>query len=403
MLVFFLDAVRYDDINLVDTPFLYNLTTKGIFGPMQTILAYDGIGPTLLTGTYPEVHGVWTQHLLAQEDGPYNWTSSVSPFLERVDKSIEEFGWLWKGFRFALLKASLFKSKRKFYPGINKIPFRQLAKFDFAMRQNLYEENAFGTLPTLFDLLREKGISYAIVDHSFFRNDQNVVNKVLKIKSPPEVIYVRFMDLDEISHSYGVFSAERRNGLRDLDCALSKIVSHFTRMGLHPFVVLFADHGFMNVSRNLDVMRQIKKAGISEEDFTMFLDSTMARFWGDNPTIARISQVLADLGCGRVLTEGELRHYHIPRSSLYGNLIYLVDPGVVILPNYYQGDTKVLGMHGYTPDILDMHTLFLVYNSEMASKKVSGTRLVDVLPTILDLLEVSKPRNCVGVSKLDEQ
>lgn len=400
-LVFFLDAVRYDDIRPMDTPFLYEIAKKGMFGRLQTILAFDGIAPTIFTGTYPEVHGVWTQHLLAGKDGPYNWISLASPFLGRIDQTIEGSNLLWKAFRFAILKASLFANNRTYYPGINKVPFRDLAAFDFSLRRGLSEKNAFGSIPSLFDLLMEKGVGYAVADHSAFQTDQKVVQKVLQIKKPPEVVYVRLMDLDEASHSYGVFSQERRKGLANLDWCVHTVFNHFQHLGLDPVVVLFADHGFMNVTAHLDIMHHIVVNGVSEQDFTVFLDSTMARFWGDDETIEKISQALSDLKTGRILTDADLRYYHVPKSSRYGNLVFLADPGVVVLPNFYQGTVAVKGMHGYIPEIQDMHTVLLIYGNRIAPQRLSDAKLVDVLPTILDLLGISKPQNCAGSSKLD--
>jgi predicted AlkP superfamily pyrophosphatase or phosphodiesterase len=403
LLIFFLDAVRYDYINPVDAPFLYKLAKKGVSGPLQTILGFDGIAPTIFTGTYPDVHGVWTQHLLAQEDGTFNWIAPFSSLFEEVDQAIERFNLLWKAFRFVILKASLLKGRRSFYPGINKVPISALPRFDFSMKRNLYEKNAFGSTPTLFDLLRENGITFSVADHPAFGSDQSVVKRVSQMKNPSEVVYVRLMDLDEITHSYGVFSSERKNGLRALDRALHTIVSYFEHNGLNPFVVIFADHGFVDVSCYIDIMHHLQRNGLVEgEDFIVFLDSTMARFWGDDSILSKISHIVTGLRTGRILTDMDLRKYHVPRRRGYGDLVYLADPSVVILPNYYQGNSKVLGMHGYAPATPEMNTILILYQKGITPRKIWGTKLVDVLPTMLDILEISKPEHCVGISRLSE-
>lgn len=50
---------------------------------MRTILGFDGIAPTILTGTYPDTHGVWTQ---------YKYSSQTSPFAY-IMFSILEYGY----------------------------------------------------------------------------------------------------------------------------------------------------------------------------------------------------------------------------------------------------------------------------------------------------------------------
>jgi len=404
LLIFFLDAVRYDYVNPLDAPFLYKMATTGISGPLQTILGFDGIAPTIFTGTYPDVHGVWTQYILAEENGPFEWIRPLSSILDKADKAINRCDPLWKAFRFAILEASLIKSRRSFYPGINRVPISLLSRFDFSMKRNLYEKNAFGPIPTLFDLLEKNEIDFSVIDHSVFRSDQYVVEKILQAKYPCSVIYARLMDLDEITHTYGIFSRERKNALRILDTSLYTIVSHFERRGVDPYVILFADHGMVDVTRYVNVMDPIRRHGLIEgKDFIVFLDSTMTRFWGEDSVLIEISNILTGLGMGRILTDSDIQKYHAPKlGGRYGNLIYLADPGVVILPNYYQGDGGVSAMHGYDPTISEMNTILIIYHKKITPRKVYDTKLIDILPTILDILGISKPNHCLGVSKLQE-
>ena len=161
--IFFLDAVRYSYLSSMDAPFLYKMAQAGLSGPLKTILGFDGIAATIFTGTYPDVHGVWTQYKLAAESAPFDWIGPLSGILEQVDKTVSKCRILWKAFRYAILQASLFRAGVTHYPGCShKIPFRLLSKLDVSMRRKLYEKGAFGPIPTLFDLLREKGITDAM-------------------------------------------------------------------------------------------------------------------------------------------------------------------------------------------------------------------------------------------------
>ena len=46
-------------------------------------------------------------------------------------------------------------------------------------------------------------------------------------------------------------------------------------------------------------------------------------------------------------------------NKKYGDYIYLANPGVVFLPNYWQTE-KVRGMHGYNPKIKDMKAFYMI-------------------------------------------
>jgi len=400
-IVFFLDAVRYDYLNPRDTPFMYKMAKKGISGPLSTILGFDGIAATIFTGTYPDVHGVWTQHILARCNSPYDWFGPYSFLPEVIDRKIRGTSFAEKAFRYLILRASLFRSRMTFCPGVNKVPFSNLSKFDFAMKRLLYEENAFGSIPTLFDMLRKNGITFSIADHSIFGSDQNVVKKILKMRRSSEVVYVRLMDLDETIHSHGVYSLERLRGLKNLDNAVHFIVSCLEHDGSDPSVVLFADHGMMDVTRYVDVITQVRRSGLVEgKDFDVFLDSTMARFWAESSILTKITEILSNLGFGRILTNFDLERYHAPKLQCYGDLIYLADPGVVILPNYYQGYDKIKGMHGYDPFTSEMNTIFIIYHKGIKHGRIYNAKIIDILPTILDMLEIPKPQHCLGSSKL---
>ncbi|MEO8070457.1 MAG: hypothetical protein ABI652_03575, partial [Acidobacteriota bacterium] len=129
-------------------------------------------------------------------------------------------------------------------------------------------------------------------------------------------------------------------------------------------VVLFSDHGMVTVTTTTDVAGAVAATGlVLGRDIVYFLDSTMARFWFPRGVGRdRVVQALAPLA-GHVLDHGELQQLGLadadPRNA---ELIFLADPGVLIVPNFFQGPgVAVKGMHGYAPDCADNQGVFVVH------------------------------------------
>jgi len=121
----------------------------------------------------------------------------------------------------------------------------------------------------------------------------------------------------------------------------------------------------------------------------------------------RLASFLNELSFGRVLTEQELHRYGIDFDQddkrKFGELFFLVDPGVYIFPNYlhciYRNHVKAA--HGYDPSDEASYGVFM-YSGPMVDKlnRVAELRVIDILPTILDLLDIGIPSSCEGSSAL---
>jgi predicted AlkP superfamily pyrophosphatase or phosphodiesterase len=208
------------------------------------------------------------------------------------------------------------------------------------------------------------------------------------------------MDLDEITHIYGVGSPEVVRTMRDTDHAVKAIVERYTEVDPDPFVMIFADHGMINVERTVAIEDILSQAGLNQtHDYLGFFDSTMARFWGSEKVLDKIAYVLGKNGSGRILTEHDRRTFHIPEAR-YGQLIYLIDSGTVVFPSYYARYTCPKAMHGYDPSTDGQNTIFILYHPSFSGKRLSSANLVDIAPTILDLFDVKAPNNLEGHSLL---
>jgi hypothetical protein len=86
----------------------------------------------------------------------------------------------------------------------------------------------------------------------------------------------------------------------------------------------------------------------------------MARFWFHDPRARQeVVDSLGERSDGRFLDEEELEALGVrfPQKE-YGEEIFLIDPGVLILPSF-MGSSPVRGMHGYHPDDPDSDTVLI--------------------------------------------
>lgn len=135
--------------------------------------------------------------------------------------------------------------------------------------------------------------------------------------------YITFHELDGIAHKYGTKSEEVKKEVERLDKILSKM----------KWDIIMSDHGMLDIKEFVKVPETEK----------CFIDSTLARYWGEKPENMPMSK------CKLVKWP----------EKKYGDYIYLANPGVCFFPNYWQTE-KCKAMHGYNPKIRDMKAFYML-------------------------------------------
>jgi hypothetical protein len=114
-----------------------------------------------------------------------------------------------------------------------------------------------------------------------------------------------------------------------------------------------------DVTAHIDIMGSVESLGLAiPGDFIPFFDSTMARFKiGSARARAALEDLLRGQRGGRLLSVEETESLGVAfPDGRFGDLIFLADPGVIILPSY-MGREGVAAMHGYHPDAEGMHSV----------------------------------------------
>jgi hypothetical protein len=182
--------------------------------------------------------------------------------------------------------------------------------------------------------------------------------------------------LDSALHDAGSMDPSIGEKLAWYSRRIEGLVSRFPGVR---FAVL-GDHGMCDVTDHIDLIGSVEKARLRiPDDYIPFYDSTMARFGlRGGGAEARLRDALTGVRGGRILEEEELRDLGVffPDSE-FGDIIFLCDPGVIILPSY-MGGTPVKGMHGYHPDASCMYSLMLS-NFGSVPEEASITAIAGVL------------------------
>lgn len=278
-----------------------------------------------------------------------------------------------------------------------RIPFHLLKYFSFPMRCKM-DNPDFVKAGSVFDLLRQTGLKWLYHGTPDYKVDlDSNTTRVEKALFPPlEFAFFHIGDLDRVGHKYGPESVEIKAALKRID----KGIEHIHKVANERFeevhLVIMGDHGMMEVQRHLDIWSELKKLPVKlEKDYLMFLDSTMARFWFfSEKAEGLIVDLLDNIEGGHIISQEEKDRYHLNYShNEFGDIIFLVDPGVLIFPNFYQSKKPVKGMHGYAPETPEQQSALLIH-----SPKVKVPKRIDepvdmrrVFPTLLDLLDLRIP------------
>ena len=348
------DACRGDYITQDQTPFLFKLTQSNTY--------YKNLVPSfgfcerteILVGLDPLQSDCFTAFGYSPEKSPYKSFRYLMNFLGRLEELFSSSIFskfirriIWEVFRY---------KKHAYYPA--RIPLKYLSDFclteDSAM--NLIEESN----RSLYKIA-EGVYTKATTSMSSYLggSDQSRLNDVLNSINQPYQFYPTYVAiLDSTGHKYGPNSKEMKCALMDLDNQLANFYNAFELNEHEPVVVFCGDHGMSELIHSVDIQETVnsfEKKYTLNNNFRLFLDSTMARFWFKDNSSDKVVALRAEIDGkygdkGFFIQRDEYKKFGIPSIDMYGDLLWVCNEGVIISPDYFNSINKKLsGMHGYRP------------------------------------------------------
>ncbi len=361
-LMMLIDAFSITYLNEEYTPLTYSIAKEGVVSSLKPLFAFRGIETTLFTGRWPDEHGIFAEMR-------YKTDSRISDILfEAVIRLIDlthhdkimKLSRVGGEFIFRGTRSSL---------SPNLIPAPALKYFLGSQQRLIYDLNG-AKIPTIFDRLRENNIRFVYLTPSIINGDKGIVDRIEKMSRDDGIQfwYAKFTGFDREGHVHGPEPSMFKDKIALTELYIEKIIDMIGGID-NINLLIIADHGMSRVYKYIDMLEGLKSInGISiYKDYIPFLDSTLARFWFlNNNARNKIVEYLNALDFGHIVTEKERNDLRIPSDrAQIGDLMFVIDEGYAIYPDFWSGTRKVKGMHGYAYSITKESLPILVANKNM--------------------------------------
>jgi predicted AlkP superfamily pyrophosphatase or phosphodiesterase len=342
--------------------------------PVKSLLGYsDGIIPSIWTSNFPERHNHWARWSLRND---------------YVRHPIPLHLWEWKLATITkFLRKNLSSRLGKPTDLPSSMPSRIVSSFDYDCLDTsrpFYSEDP----PSIFQILQKNEVNFK---YSSCRRIEDMSLREIS----GDVVFFYLDEFDRLGHVYGPKAPIVRRRIRQLIQHTEVIKTRSEH------IVLFSDHGMFQITGRIDILRILSRlTSLLGQDYLVFLDSTMARFWFFNETSEKeVTEALSDVHEGHFLTPSEIQTNGLRFAThAHGDKIFLVNPYNEIFPNFYhplfKGHFK--GLHGFSTDAENSYAL-LASTLETANIEATG---LDIAPTILDAIDIEYPHNWSGKSVL---
>lgn len=396
-----LDAARRDYVNPVSMPFLHGLSRAGVQGAMESPPGFAQ-RTVMFCGMYPDTSGNFSAFVFDPPASPFRWVRWLGP----AGRLVRPRRLLWPA-RWAIALLTRMTTGA-YHADPAWIPPRFLPFFRPCEDMRPIHEADALPATSIFDLCRQHGLRYRYLAHPVSGDDDAVAATLvreLRAGTPCDLYVAQLSATDEKGHVHGPHSHEmRRRVLADIDGKLASIhaalAAHYDAWDL----LVVGDHGMAPVERRVNVAAALARMPVRPgKDYVVFVNSTLAVLWYLTPRGREVIEAaLPGVRGARPVGEAERRRLRIPTDRRWGDRMLAAHPGVLFWPDYFHvTDRPILGMHGYLDKRHETHGLLALASSRHTAPADLGLRpLVDVFPTLCDLLGVPAPPGQEGRSLL---
>lgn len=410
-----LDAFRADYISPEKTPYLASLQEESIQGGF---ISPPGFAQrtTMFTGTYPDTSKNFSAYGYSPERSPFAWMRRLGPLAKAYRPHI------WNVPLRRIVRNVTKRITGNFHTDPAWIPGEFLPYFELVEDTRPVFDPGALPFTSLFDLCRDQNKEFFYGAHPVSGDDDEIHKMLLERfhqRTPNELYIAQFSAMDEGCHHHGPILpaeipraddqsdrdvAKMRGSLTEIDRKIRELHTSALANYKEVNLLVLGDHGMAPVRRRVNVLKDLKRHGLRPgRDYVVFLDSTFAKLWFRNEKARRVlTKHLDTVDYGWVLNEQQRQTLRIDfKHRRYGDLMLAAKPGVLFWPDYFHiQERPIRGMHGYIDKREEGQSALLLHGPGIEPRKIDTRILVDVFPTLCELVGVPKNEANEGTSLL---
>ena len=393
ILTFFMDGVKYSMMRDY-MPFLASLNTR----PITSEFGYScACHATMYTGKYIDEHNTWFIWKRG-ENSPYKWIDKV-PLLKYMN----------------ILPLKLFigkvtnklatrSGKISAYSGVPclvNLPLKYWSLFELSDNVMWNNPEWKKEIPNMFTILKDKDVKHKIIAlHNRTKADDAFIeSKDLDFKNL-DYIYYFIGYTDNMMHSYGD-DIEAQEYLTKVDNFIREEYEKAKLVHEDVTVIAFSDHGHIDLEGDLININKYFTGKKKVNDYIHLIESNYARFWFRNDKerqeVKEVLDKLTSDGFGYIIDQTVKDKYHLNLNEKeHGEMIFYLAPPREFTNTIWGFGHSVKSGHGYEP-IHPKH-LGIFCSNRKIKQDIEFVSLIDILPTILEALQIKDNYNLRGRS-----
>lgn len=336
-------------------PFLQDLAPhrkrlESVFGYSSTCV------PSIVSGRWPDEHRNWCYFVHDPARSPFRFLR----WLRWLPKAVTSR----RIFRRWLTRITKKKLGFEGYFDLYNIPFEHIDQFDFTEKKSPLRAGGMNNGENIFDELTRRQVAHFVSDPDRTEEENREALAARIEAGDIDFAFMYWAGLDGLLHRVGNDSPEIPAKLRVYEQWIQQLKEHAQERYDEVKLYVFSDHGMANCDEHLDLKAVIETLPLQFGcDYAVVYDSTMARFWFFNESARQqITTALSGVPQGRVVPKEELSRLRTHfTDDRFGELIFLVQEGVLIVPSH-MGERPIRAMHGYHPE--DPHSYATLFSNQ---------------------------------------
>ena len=394
LMILYFSGFDYQKINSRITPHLYSLSEKYPIVKINTIPDVD-LKTTMWTGRYPHEHGMWQVRI---KDG--------------YDFDAKKFQDYFPDICSTTLQCLVHAVTGKF--NLVSVPNWRRRRFDIFKTKYTWNDNyglfSYNGVDSIFNIIGKNNYSFV------YENRYNeMINALSKEPVKDKKLGVFDAHGTDVFTHWNIDDEEKMNeAYMKVDGLIKYILEECENKGAT--LMLLSDHAQAKVEDTIDIAGKIEELGIKKNEITYFIEATKARFWFHTDSARqKMLDYLSSNEKGALFHFEELYRYGIEfNDDSYGEYYFITNPGVIFYPNdYYHPIGNIFlalknqeqrarlkspiyrGYHGHLPHNQCEKGFVMLVDSDYKPIK-EEIDIIDIAPTVLNLLGYRKPDSLTG-------